>query len=1154
MSFLFAYSNDLSIDQVLISWQNFAYELSTLQYFLIFPSLGYTDAITGNDVIRTIDPKTLIFLEKPIFTHQKFLLCIIASRCMFTPSAYLAPHLTPKAENSENLQIIPEKFAEMSSDTDDDASDLKQFDYTAYRNLYTYHAHTLSKTLHRDRESQARLREFRSLASKTEIRNFENSEILVASEDVTPSEIVLELNGLVGTIQDRIERTPTLFRTDLLDTPLLILTSTGFHGPAYVIRRSSHPNCHLEHVICHLEPIAWILRARKSITRGTEITVAFDFPPERITVDRPRPEVIRRRTVDGYVNVKARERMPPSPTSSESESLDANTTTSGSSDSFTSSDSPSMSPRVPMSSSAPLKRIRTENGWKTLPAKEKILKKSTSSENPKKKKKKSGGRWGAGWTTKTKKRKVCGAKTTVSPKIPKLDSESIVTSSESKNGDSGKLTSSEAQEMDSSAILTSSDSSKVKNSGATSPEAILASSASKKVVYSILTSSESQKMNPENLNPNMTSSEAQKIDNLDFENSEFQKLTSSDSDEKIPPPNPQKSINRKKKKPRREPWSSGGGRKKKYSPALKIAESSDSDATSSEFKKMIFEDSEVVVPSSDAPDVAKEHSEPSGAPATSFRVPEVEKTIVMSSGAPATSSEALDEEETSGAPATSSGTGEFEFQCSGEPVTSSESQKFKNQDSEVATSSKVREFGIEYSGELGASVTSSKMEIEDSEAPEAYLISSDRQEMRNSDSEGCPTSSETPVVKIDDLEAPEANLTFSEFRKLQNQYSESPEDVVKIEDYSDVSMEFGEAADLLIFAENEEMSNVTSSGVPEEDSDRTSSEISESSVALLKILENHQIPTSSEDSEVPTSSEIFQNLQSTFYPEITENLDSEVPTSSEIFQNSPALKMAENLDSEPKALEDSESRNLKILENYRISTSSEIPKNSQAPKIAENAQYKVVEDCDEIFENTYSEDVIALLKTLHKKNSKTQKIRNYRAQNLRIRQFRLIQNSEDPEDVKLLALSNVNPGTILLELIGHVALLTETPEDERSGKWMYTANFLTKNAQKSAFGDHRYPKSIFCIDPINECRFLRRSCKPNAHFEPQKHGFDCEIREMRTLSSVRDTSKNGSHPTPPGSTQSVSRRRGGGQGGVAEEKSSKRRRQRRNKLRPLVII
>ncbi|UMM14829.1 hypothetical protein L5515_002491 [Caenorhabditis briggsae] len=856
----------------------------------------------------------------------------------------------------------------MSSDTDDDASDLKQFDYTAYRNLYTYHAHTLSKTLHRDRESQARLREFR-----------------MASEDVTPSEIVLELNGLVGTIQDRIERTPTLFRTDLLDTPLLILTSTGFHGPAYVIRRSSHPNCHLEHVICHLEPIAWILRARKSIPRGTEITVAFDFPPERITVDRPRPEVIRRRTVDGYVNVKARERMPPSPTSSESESLDANTTTSGSSDSFTSSDSPSMSPRVPMSSSAPLKRIRTENGWKTLPAKEKILKKSTSSENPKKKKKKSGGRWGA---------------------------------------------------------------------------------------------------------------EAQKIDNLDFENSEFQKLTSSDSDEtqkseksKIPPPNPQKSINRKKKKPRREPWSSGGGRKKKYSPALKIAESSDSDATSSEFKKMIFEDSEVVVPSSDAPDVAKEHSEPSGAPATSFRVPEVEKTIVMSSGTPATSSEALDEEETSGAPATSSGTGEFEFQCSGEPVTSSESQKFKNQDSEVATSSKVREFGIEYSGELGASVTSSKMEIEDSEAPEAYLISSDRQEMRNSDSEGCPTSSETPVVKIDDLEAPEANLTFSEFRKLQNQYSESPEDVVKIEDYSDVSMEFGEAADLLIFAENEEMSNVTSSGVPEEDSDRTSSEISESSVALLKILENHQIPTSSEDSEVPTSSEIFQNLQSTFYPEITENLDSEVPTSSEIFQNSPALKMAENLDSEPKALEDSESRNLKILENYRISTSSEIPKNSQAPKIAENAQYKVVEDCDEIFENTYSEDVIALLKTLHKKNSKTQKIRNYRAQNLRIRQFRLIQNSEDPEDVKLLALSNVNPGTILLELIGHVALLTETPEDERSGKWMYTANFLTKNAQKSAFGDHRYPKSIFCIDPINECRFLRRSCKPNAHFD---HFIDSE--------------------------------------------------------------
>ncbi|ULU13897.1 hypothetical protein L3Y34_016420 [Caenorhabditis briggsae] len=817
--------------------------------------------------------------------------------------------------------------------------------------------------------------------------------------------------------------------------------------------------------------------------------------------------------------------MPPSPTSSESESLDANTTTSGSSDSFTSSDSPSMSPRVPMSSSAPLKRIRTENGWKTLPAKEKILKKSTSSENPKKKKKKSGGRWGAGWTTKTKKRKVCGAKTTVSPKIPKLDSESIVTSSESKNGDSGKLTSSEAQEMDSSAILTSSDSSKVKNSGATSPEAILASSASKKVVYSILTSSESQKMNPENLNPNMTSSEAQKIDNLDFENSEFQKLTSSDSDEtqkseksvcprvqmssssaplkrirtengwktlsakKIPPPNPQKSINRKKKKPRREPWSSGGGRKKKYSPALKIAECSDSDATSSEFKKMIFEDSEVVVPSSDAPDVAKEHSEPSGAPATSFRVPEVEKTIVMSSGAPATSSEALDEEETSGAPATSSGTGEFEFQCSGEPVTSSESQKFKNQDSEVATSSKVREFGIEYSGELGASVTSSKMEIEDSEAPEAYLISSDRQEMRNSDSEGCPTSSETPVVKIDDLEAPEANLTFSEFRKLQNQYSESPEDVVKIEDYSDVSMEFGEAADLLIFAENEEMSNVTSSGVPEEDSDRTSSEISESSVALLKILENHQIPTSSEDSEVPTSSEIFQNLQSTFYPEITENLDSEVPTSSEIFQNSPPLKMAENLDSEPKALEDSESRNLKILENYRISTSSEIPKNSQAPKIAENAQYKVVEDCDEIFENTYSEDVIALLKTLHKKNSKTQKIRNYRAQNLRIRQFRLIQSSEDPEDVKLLALSNVNPGTILLELIGHVALLTETPEDERSGKWMYTANFLTKNAQKSAFGDHRYPKSIFCIDPINECRFLRRSCKPNAHFD---HFIDSE--------------------------------------------------------------
>ncbi|UMM14830.1 hypothetical protein L5515_002492 [Caenorhabditis briggsae] len=30
-------------------------QLSTLQYFLIFPSLGYTDAITGNDVIRTID-------------------------------------------------------------------------------------------------------------------------------------------------------------------------------------------------------------------------------------------------------------------------------------------------------------------------------------------------------------------------------------------------------------------------------------------------------------------------------------------------------------------------------------------------------------------------------------------------------------------------------------------------------------------------------------------------------------------------------------------------------------------------------------------------------------------------------------------------------------------------------------------------------------------------------------------------------------------------------------------------------------------------------------------------------------------------------------------------------------------------------------------
>ncbi|PIC53908.1 hypothetical protein B9Z55_003395 [Caenorhabditis nigoni] len=1410
----------------------------------------------------------------------------------------------------------------MSSDTDDDASDLKEFDYTAYRNLYTYHAHTLSKTLHRSRESQDILRKFRNLAPKTEIQNFENSEILVASEDVTSSEIVLELNGL--------------------DTPLLILTSTGFHGPAYAIRRSAQPNCHLEHVICHLEPIAWILKANKSIPRGAEITVAFDFPPEMGTVDRPRPEVIRRRTVDGYVNVKARERMPPSPTSSESESPDANTTTSGSSESFTSSDFPSVSPRVPMS--APLKRIRTENGWKTLPAKEKILKKSTSSEVPKKKKKKSGGRWGAGWTAKTRKRKVGGAKTTVSPKIRKLDSEPIVTSSET-------------DKTDSNAILTSSDSSIVENSESTSSEAILTSSESSKIVYSILTSSESQKTNSENINPDLTSSEAQKIDNLDFENSEFPKLTSSDSDEtqkmeksvcprvpmsaplkrirtengwktlpakekKIPPKidNPQKLINqRKKKRARRQPWSSEGGKKKKKGFALK--------------KK-------TVVTSSDAPEVEKDDSKDSGAAVTSSNPQEVDKPIVMSSGATATSSEAqkagiFDSE----ALPTSSGPPEVEESKVTSPEsrnsdseapealsTSSNAPDFGIEDSKdsrvvvtssnppeveksvvmsskaLATSSETGEFDIAYSGELGAPVTSPEIRYPDSEAPEALFTSSESQNVENHDpgarvtssenpevkmldsdgseanltsseaqkidnldmensefqkltssgskepkhersrkgrmflhqwvylsrkyveiilptvkkdqstdqlaqkqvnavnslkialrkqisrfenkkyaaihpyledlvdyalaegnlnvavmgidtlyhvleekmtkirfyieicrrlqklsflaveepmksmlrqaneaivkhqvvqnqkyqikwpngmvepslrglnrelhdfsrsvlkrgvgrpllglktpsemaehldsepkvpkdsearilkilenyristssevSENSPalkiaensdsqpkiledsdattssehpevnildseapeapstsseapddemedskdsgnvvtssgpleveksivmpsgalatssetgefeteysgepatpsesqkfknqdsevaTSSETPEVKIEDSEGPEADLTSSESQKSgnlncgaleqdltsfelqnsKNRYSEYPEDVVKIEDDLDVSMEFGEAADLLIFAENEEMSNVTSSGVPEEDSDlatTTSSEISESSVAFLKILENNRIPTSSEaptssesfqnllltfspeipeilDSENVTSSEIRKNLQSTFFPEITENLDSEAPTSSEIPKNSPVLEMAGNLDSEPKGTEASEARILKILENYRLSMSSEIPK------------------------NTYSEDVIALLKTSVRKVPKTRKIKNYRAQNLKIPRFRIIQNPEDPEDVKLLALSTVAPGDILLELIGHVALLTEVPEDERSGKWMYTADFLTKNAPESLIGDHRYTKSIFCIDPINECRFLRQSCKPNAHFD-----------------------------------------------------------------------
>ncbi|CAO4363169.1 unnamed protein product [Caenorhabditis nigoni] len=637
----------------------------------------------------------------------------------------------------------------MSSDTDDDASDLKEFDYTAYRNLYTYHAHTLSKTLHRSRESQERLRKFRNLAPKTEIQIFENSEILVASEDVTSSEIVLELNGLVGTIQDRIERTPTLFRSDLMDTPLLILTSTGFHGPAYAIRRSSDPNCDLEHVICRLEPIAWILKANKSIPRGTEITVAFDFPPESGTVDNSRPEVIRRRTVDGYVNVKARERMPPSPTSYESESPDANTTTSGSSESFTSSDSPSVSPRVPMS--APLKRIRTENGWKTLPAKEKILKKSASSEVPKKKKKKSGGRWGAGWTAKTRKRKVGGAKTTVSPKIRKLDSETIVTSSET-------------AKMDSTAILTSSNSSNVKHSEATSSE-------SPKIVYSILTSSESpESSNSENQNPDLTSSEAQKIDNFDFENSEFQNLTSSDSDEtkkleksmcprvpmsaplkrirtengwktlpakekKIPPKidNPQKSINqKKKKKPRRQPWSSGGGRKKKVGFALKkktvvtssesenlgfeVLENSEVAVTSSDAggaEKDDSKDSDVAVTSSLTPEVNLEHSEVSGVVETSPEAPEVEKSIVMSSGAPATSS----------------GTGELD---------------------------------IEYSGEPGTRITS--------EAPEALLTSSESQNVEKHDSGALSTSSNAPEVKILDSEAPKANLRSRKGRMFLHQW------------------------------------------------------------------------------------------------------------------------------------------------------------------------------------------------------------------------------------------------------------------------------------------------------------------------------------------------------------------------------------------------
>ncbi|PIC53911.1 hypothetical protein B9Z55_003396 [Caenorhabditis nigoni] len=848
--------------------------------------------------------------------------------------------------SASNLQIFPEKSVKMSSDTDDDASDLKEFDYTAYRNLYTYHAHTLSKTLHRSRESQERLREFRNLAPKTEIRIFENSEILVTSEDVTSSEIVLELNGLVGTIQDRIERTPTLFRSDFMDTPLLILTSTGFHGPAYVIRRSAHPNCHLENVICHLEPIAWILKANKSIPRGTEITVAFDFPPERGTVDRPRPEVIRRRTVDEYDNVKARS----------------------------------------------------------------ILKKSTSSEIPKKKKKKSGGRW----TTKTRKRKVGGAKTTVASKIQKLDSESIVTSSEAGKVDSGNLTFSESP--------------KVKNSEATSSEAILTSSNSSKIVYSILTSSESQKTNSENLNPNLTSSKTQKIDNLDFENSEFQKLTSSDSDEtqrleksvcprvpmsaplkrirtengwktlpakekKIPPKidNPQKSINqkKKKKKPRRQPWSSGGGRKKK-----------------------------TVVTSSDAPDDEIGNSKDFGVVVTSSNPPEVDKTIVTSSGAPATSSE----------------TGEFGIEYSGAPGTRLTSPESRNSDSEapeaLSTSSEFQNVEHHDSGAILTSYKNLEVKISDSEAPErsstssnspeveiydaqdseAIVTSSKSPEVKKSivtssgalhtssetgefeieDSRAFVTSYETPEVKIEDSEAPEANLTSSESQKLQNQDSESLEDVVKIEDDSDVSMEFGEAADLLIFAENEEMSNVTSSEVPEEDSyltTTTSSEISDSSDAFLKSLE----------AQNSTSSEIFQN--------------------------------------------------------------------------------------------TYSEDVIALLKTSVRKIPKTQKIRNYRAQNMKTRKFRKIQNPEDPEDVKLLALSTVNPGDILLELIGQVALLTEVPEDERSGKWMYTADFLTKNAQNSVFGDHRYTKSIFCIDPINECRFLRRSCKPNAHLD---HFIDSE--------------------------------------------------------------
>ncbi|CAO4363168.1 unnamed protein product [Caenorhabditis nigoni] len=465
------------------------------------------------------------------------------------------------------------------------------------------------------------------------------------------------------------------------------------------------------------------------------------------------------------------------------------------------------------------------------------------------------------------------------------------------------------------------------------------------------------------------------------------------------------------------------------SPTLKIAENSDA-------QPKILDNSDATT-SSDAPEVRKEDSKNSEVVVASSEAPAVETSIVISSEAPATSFK----------------TGEFEMEGSGAFVTSSEALN---------------------------------MEIEDSESPEAELTSSQPKNVGNSTSGAPATSSENPNVKIEDLEAPEAHLTSSKFQKPKNQDSESQEDVVKIEDDLDVSMEFGEAADLLIFAENEDMSNVTSSGVPEEDSDlttTTSSKISESSEAFLKILENNnRIPTSSEtptssesfqnllltfspempeilDSEDVTSSEIRKNLQSTFFPEITENLDSEVPTSSENSKNSPVLEMAGNLDSEPKVPEDSEARILKILENYRLSTSSEIPK------------------------NTYSEDVIALLKTSVRKVPKTRKIKNYRAQNLKIRKFRIIQNLEDPEDVKLMTYSAVAPGDILLELIGHVALLTEVSEDERSGKWMYTADFLTKNAPESVFGDHRYTKSIFCIDPINECRFLRQSCKPNAHFD-----------------------------------------------------------------------